>query len=71
MIISKFFFLYINKFVHYFKLIRIEETPTYLNMIQSLLFNKKKIISQGQEITRIPKSYPFAQLTHWDVILCK
>ena len=50
---------------------RIKDTPTYLNMMQSLLFNEKKRISQRQEIQIIPKSYPFVQLTHWDAILCK
>ena len=50
---------------------RIEETQTYLNMLQGKLINEKKIISQHQEIQRIPMSYPYISFTQWDMILRK
>ena len=50
---------------------RIEETQTFLNMLQGKLINEKKNISQHQEIQRIPMSYPYVSFTQWDKILRK
>ena len=50
---------------------RIEETQTYLNMLQGILKNQKNIISQQQRIQRIPVSYPYMNLTQWDLLLRK
>ena len=48
---------------------RIEETQTFLNMLQGKLINEKKNVSQ--EMQRIPMSYPYISFTQWDMILCK
>ena len=40
-------------------------------MLQSKLIYEKKIKSQQFEIQKIPKSYPYVQLTHWDLLLRK
>ena len=37
-------------------------------MLQRLLISEKKKKSQYQEIQKIPKSYPYALFTHWDLI---
>ena len=37
-------------------------------MLQRLLISEKKKKSQYQEIQKIPKSYPYAPFTHWDLI---
>lgn len=50
---------------------RIEETETYLNMLQGKLKNEKTKISLHQNIQRIPLSYPYMNLTQWDIILRK
>ena len=54
--------------IYYFS---IEETETFLNMLQSKLISEKKNISQRQEIQKIPKSYPYSSLSHWDLVLRK
>ena len=48
-----------------------EETASYLNMLQGKLQNEKKKLSQQQEIQRIPMSYPYVSFTQWDMILRK
>ena len=48
-----------------------EETTSYLNMLQAKLQNEKEKISQHQEIQRIPMSYPYVSFTQWDMILRK
>ena len=53
------------------KTYRIEETGTFLNMLQSKLISEKKNLSQHQDIQKIPKSYPYSSFTHWDLILRK
>ena len=40
-------------------------------MLQSKLISEKKNISQRQEIQKIPKSYPYLSLSHWDLVLRK
>ena len=47
----------------------IEETETFLNLLQSKLISEKKNISQHQEIQKIPKSYPYSSFTQWDLVL--
>ena len=54
-------------FLHY----SLEETDTFLNMLQSKLISEKKNSSQRQEIQKIPKSYPYSSFTQWDMLLCK
>ena len=48
-----------------------EETTSYLNMLQAKLQNEKKKISIQQDIQKIPMSYPYVSFTHWDMILRK
>ena len=48
---------------------RIEETQTFLNMLQGKLINEKKNVSQ--EMQRIPMSCPYISFTQWYMILCK
>ena len=50
---------------------RIEETESFLNMLQSKLISEKKNISQRQEIQKIPKSYPYSSFSYWDLVLRK
>ena len=71
MITSKYIFL--NNFLFKFILNnnRVEETASFLNMLQVKLQNEKKNISQHQDIQRIPFSYPYVSFTQWDMILRK
>ena len=50
---------------------RIEETESFLNMLQVELISEKKKKSQHQEIQKIPKSYPYSSFSYWDLVLRK
>ena len=71
MIISMYIIINIILFLILSKSSRIEETQSYLNMLQGKLINEKKNICQHQEIQIIPMSYPYVSFTQWDKILRK